>query len=196
MLAYIKGQILETRFNKIIVKNNSNLGYEIIVSPSKFYIKDQEVELFLVEIYQEKKANQLLGFETVEDRNWLENLTKVSGVGPKTAALIIYTHGWEKIKNAINSGDFALFKEVKGLGLKTAKKIVLELKDSIKDLDLDSVSENVTASPTYEKVASSLENMGYLKKEVNILINSLKTKGLWEEDKPVEMIKKCLKELR
>ncbi len=105
----------------------------------------------------------LYGFETREDVDMFRMLISVSGVGPKSGLVIFDENGVEEIRQAVINADVDFFKKVKGLGLKTAQKIIIELKSkigSMKDLDLSAQEENVKSDEVY----LSLVQLGFDKK--------------------------------
>ena len=105
----------------------------------------------------------LYGFENREEVDMFRMLLGVSGVGPKTGKLIFDENGVDEIRQAVINADVDFFKKVKGLGLKTAQKIIIELKSkigSMKDLDLSAQEENVKSDEVY----LSLVQLGFDKK--------------------------------
>lgn len=196
MLGYIEGSVINSRGGKVIVKISNGLGYIINTSLEISYLENQQVIFFLMEVSQEGKANQLYGFKNIEDKEWADRLTKVNGVGARTAASIVHAHGGNKVHEAIINGDFNLFKSVKGLGLKTAKKIVLELKSSVDNLDLDLLSTDSKGGNQFvSNIFSSLENMGYKTNDITIAISRLRQEDKWQEDNLIAMIREVLKKL-
>lgn len=197
MIGYLEGSILDVNGNELLIKTNTGVGYFVIVPPTQLYEEGKEISIFTLEVYQEKKASQLFGFQNIKDKKWVEQLTKVGGVGPKTAATIVYTHGGEKIAQAITTGDDGLFKAVKGLGAKTAKKIILELKGSIEDVDVTNTAgePNRPQSNFVSNFTETLKNMGYRQNEIIDVISKMKKEKVWDEDNAVKMIKLALKKI-
>jgi len=105
----------------------------------------------------------LYGFESREEVDMFRMLISVSGVGPKSGLLIFDDNGVDEIRQAVINADVDFFKKVRGLGLKTAQKIIIELKSkigSMKDLDLSAQEENVKSDEVY----LSLVQLGFDKK--------------------------------
>lgn len=190
MIGYLSGRVIGHLDDQVLLKLPSGVGYLVHVSPAKVYHVNENLEFFIWEVARDDKS-ELYGFETMDDRQWVEKLTKVSGVGPKAAANIIYSIGWSKVVEAINTTDAAIFTTVKGLGSKTAKKIVLELKGSTTDL-----TSLQSSDPTVGQMAidftDTLANLGYKRGEIVSTISRLKKEGYWEEGDLMATVKRGL----
>lgn len=194
MLGFISGKIVGTLMGDAIIKTPSGLGYIVQLPPNERVLINDNVDIFLLHVVREDDE-QLYGFRDLSDREWVEKLLKVNGVGPKMAATIIYTLGWSALQTAIISEDFNTLSAVKGLGAKTAKKIVLELKGA--STDISSMSEKALnmKDPTISDFTNALTNMGYKKPEVVQVISTLKQDNEWDAADLASMIKKALKYL-
>lgn len=190
MIAYLSGRVVGVLENQIILKLPSGVGYLTWVSPSKNYMQNENIDFYVWEVLRENKS-ELYAFESLDDRHWAEKLTKVSGVGPKVAANLIYSLGWEKILESIQLNDTTNFTGVKGLGLKTAKKIVLELKGSSTDLEILQRTE-MGNNQTAIDFTDTLSNLGYKRGEIVSTISKLKKAGLWDDGNLVSLVKKGL----
>jgi len=153
-------------------------------------MQNENIDFYVWEVLRENKS-ELYAFESLDDRHWAEKLTKVSGVGPKVAANLIYSLGWEKILQSIQLNDVSNFTGVKGLGLKTAKKIVLELKGATTDLDILQRTE-MGSNQTSIDFTDTLSNLGYKRGEIVLTITKLKKAGLWEQENLITLVKKGL----
>lgn len=188
MLVYINGRIIAKMENQIIVKIPSGLGYLVNVSANNKYMVNENVEIYLFEVLRETKV-ELFGFNNLEERDWCEKLMKVGGVGPKSAATIIYDLGIDKIREAINTSEPKIFSSVKGLGLKTAKKIVLELKGSQTDLEKIQKTEPSLNGEFTVDFVDTLSGLGYKRGEIVSLITKLKKNKNWDENNLLETVK-------
>jgi holliday junction DNA helicase RuvA len=191
MIAYISGKIINFLDGKIIVKTNMGLGYLVYVSPTKRYMINENVDLYTLHLGRDDKE-ELYGFDRIEDRQWVENLMKVNGVGPKAAANIIYTLGVEKIKLALEDKDIEVFCNVKGLGKKTAQKIVLELKGAMVDLEKVVADADESKNGFASNFADAMTNLGYKKSEIVSTISVLKKNQDWNENNLMATIKSGL----
>jgi holliday junction DNA helicase RuvA len=191
MLVYINGRIIAKIEDSVIIKIPSGVGYLVNVSSKNDYMVNENVEMFLFEVLRETKV-ELFGFRNLEERKWCEKLMKVSGVGPKSAATIIYDLGIEKINQALAESSPKIFSEVKGLGLKTAKKIVLELKGAQTDLEkIQKVNINLNSEFTVDFV-DTLSGLGYKRGEIVSLITKMKKNKVWIEKDLIETVKNAL----
>ena len=189
MIGYISGRIIAFIESKMVVKTTSGLGYMVSFNQQKRYMINENVELFVLHVSREDKE-ELFGFETIEDREWVENLLKVNGVGPKMAALIIYSMGVNRIKQALDDKDIEPFCKVKGLGKKTAQKIVLELKGTM--VDLEKVVADMDNGDFTINFTEAMGNLGYKRGEIVSAISTLKKDKLWETDDLLSTIRRGL----
>jgi len=192
MIAFISGRVIATLDSQIIVKTPTGIGYLVQISPNQSFMVNENLDLFILHIVREDKQD-LFGFKTLEERKWVENLLKVDGVGPKSAALIVYTLGVDKLKQGIEDENSTLLTEVKGLGVKTAKKIVLELKGS--RVDINRLQNQEKNSEFAINFTDTLSGLGYKRGEIVSLISKLKKEKLWDEENPVTTIKKGLEKI-
>jgi len=202
MLAYLNGKIITRTNSEIIVKTADGQGFLVNVSPLKAYLVNENVEIFVLQIIRES-SNDLYGFDSFQERQWAETLLKVSGVGPKMAAMIIYQLGFAQVSKAIAENNTELLRSVKGLGTKTANKIILELKKSV---DVAQLLENETSqlnSKNYQDLSESsnmiarftdvLSNMGYKRGEIVSTISTLKREKHWNESDLQLMLREGLR---
>jgi holliday junction DNA helicase RuvA len=194
MLGFISGKIIGSLMGDAIIKTPSGLGYIVQLPPNDRILINDNIEVFVLHVVREDDE-RLYGFHDLSDREWVEKLLKVNGVGPKVAATIVYALGWRTLQTAIVSEDFKTLAGVKGLGAKTAKKIVLELKGA--STDISSMSEKILdmKDPTVTDFTNALTNMGYKKPEVVQVISSLKQDNEWDASDLQSMIKKALRSL-
>jgi holliday junction DNA helicase RuvA len=189
MIGYLTGKIINLFDSKIILKTVSGVGYIVATNPNRTYFVNENMDLFILHVQREDKV-ELFGFEQLKDRECVESLMKVSGVGPKTAVSIVHTLGHEKINIAISENDAETLGAVKGLGKKTAQKIILELKGVL--VDVESIVASFRGNDFSSNYADALGNLGYKRGEVVNTITALKKDGNWDESNLVGTIKKGL----
>lgn len=196
MIAYLNGRIVAAKIGVIIVKAPSGVGYWVYVSSKKNYMVNENVDLFIYTAYKES-APELFGFDTLDERDWCEKLLKINGVGAKTAANLVYQIGIGRMLEAISNQDSKVFSDnVKGLGIKTAKKIILELKG--KDTDMQKLNDGIgkfSNSSFAGEFTDTLSGLGYTRGEVVSAISRLKKENLWHEDDLVETVRNGLRAL-
>ncbi len=191
MIAFLSGKIIAVFDNQIIVRLPSGLGYLVQISPKQNFILNETIDLFILEVQRDTKT-ELFGFANLKDREWVEKLLKVDGVGPKIAAQIVYLLGYEGLLQAIQNNDVKALTQIKGLGQKTAKKIILELKTSQVELtELETNSKQ--GDQTITTFTETLTNLGYKRREIVEVISQLKAKNLWDANNLAEMVKQSLK---
>lgn len=193
MIGYISGKVVGQIGKQVIVRIPSGVGYLVNVGEGEMFMQNDTFERFVLQVDRED-SQELYGFRTIDERKWVEKFLKVNGVGPKMAANIVHSMGTQHILSALNSKDAKAFGTVKGLGTKTAKKILLELKGNeirVEDLEMavDSKSRTVT------DFTETLINLGYRRGQVVQVIQQMKKDGIWEEKDLKEMIRTGIKYL-
>ena len=146
MYEYISGTLAELSPTYAVVEA-AGVGYYIHISLQTFStIEGQEQARLYVHFVVREDAQILYGFATRQERELFRLLISVSGVGGNTARMILSTYSTSELRNIISTGNAVLLKNVKGLGLKTAQKIIVELNGKMIDLGL----EAKTVKPTEE----------------------------------------------
>jgi holliday junction DNA helicase RuvA len=189
MIAFLAGRIIAFVETKMVLRTASGIGYLVTFNPQKRYMINENVEIFVLHVIREDKE-ELYAFDSIEDRDWVENLLKVNGVGPKMAAIIVYSMGVDRIKYALDQKDIEAFCGVKGLGKKTAQKIVLELKGAV--VDLEQVVSQLDTGDFTINFTEAMGNLGYKRGEVVATISVLKKEKLWDTEDLMSTIRRGL----
>jgi holliday junction DNA helicase RuvA len=134
MIARLRGRISGRAGPGLIVDVNG-VGYLVNASPSVHRLGDGEVTIEVHTVVRED-ALQLYGFATADERELFELLLGVSGVGPKVALAIVSGSTPVELRRAIARDDIKRFQAIPGIGLKTAQRVVLELKEKLVGLDI------------------------------------------------------------
>ncbi len=136
MFSYIKGTI-ELKQENLLVLECGGIGYELLISNSslvKLPQVGQEAKVYTYFNVRETEIT-LFGFADIEEKDMFLKLTSVNGVGPKMGITILSGIEFNHLCNAIISGDIAVLNKVKGVGKKTAERIILELRNKISPAD-------------------------------------------------------------
>lgn len=163
MIDYIEGKIAEATPTYAIIDCNG-LGYEINISLIDYTAIQHldRTKLYIHESIRED-AHLLFGFCTKRGRELFRLLIGVSGVGPNTARLIMSSLTVTDIENVISTGQESMLKAVKGIGGKTAQRIIVDLKDKIKVSDTALFTQASTSSQAYEEALQALLMLGFTK---------------------------------
>jgi holliday junction DNA helicase RuvA len=173
MLDFIKGDIAELTPTYAVIELNG-LGYYINISLNSFTLLQgaKTSKLFLHQVIRED-AHLLFGFTSIDERGIFRQLISVSGIGANTARMILSSLSPDEIRNAIASGNVDLLKSIKGIGIKSAQRIIIDLKDKIGlSADLPQIFKNVDNTLKKEAL-SALEILGFSRKNSEKVIDKL-----------------------
>lgn len=199
MIAYVKGEITFKSPTYIIVEANG-IGYKINITLNTYaQIEKSERVKLLTHFYVKEDQQTLYGFSENVERQLFLHLISVSGIGPSTARVMLSGMTTDELRSAIISENVAAFKKVKGIGPKTAKRLILDLKDKlIKESGEDGIvtATTTTANNTLRQEALfALVALGYVKIQAQKALNKvLKEKP--NVDSVEKLIKFALNELR
>ncbi len=170
MISYLKGKIIAKNDKTIILKAN-DIGYKIFLGEnllSKIQQND-ELEIFTYLFWREDKIS-LYGFSTNGQLDFFEKLISVSGVGPRSALHLLDIVGIKNIQQAILGNQVDILTQAKGLGKKTAQRIILELKNKLPNVDKISAIPDI---PENTEAVSALINLGYNPSAAREIISQL-----------------------
>lgn len=132
MIAYLKGKLVQKEPTFAIIDING-VGYLTKISLQTYSkIKDEEHIMLLTYLHIKEDGHTLYGFKEEAEKKLFLDLISISGVGPNTGLMILSSLSADELETAIVQEDFKTIQNVKGVGAKTAQRIVLELKDKIK----------------------------------------------------------------
>lgn len=196
MISYIIGEIKYIGEDSFVIENN-NIGYLIYSSFNtiKTLEINNEFKIFTKMNVREDDIS-LFGFSSKDELEVFELLTSVSTIGPKNAIAVLSTLNVDKIKLAIVNNDIDTLTKAKGIGKKTASRIILELVDKVKKM---AINEDLTISDTkitgtnseIDVAREALINLGYQRNSIDKVLSSLKDSDLSLE----EIIKEALKRI-
>lgn len=198
MIAFVKGKVVFVSPTQVIIETEGGIGYEIQISLYTFEkIKDQKSLSILTHFSIKEDSHTLFGFFDEEERSLFRNLISVNGVGPSTARMILSSLNPGDLNHAILTGDITLLKAVKGIGPKTAQRLVLELQDKVRKTELAGIPTmqgSTTMATARQEAISALLMLGFNRPNVEKIVK----KVVDEAAKPMEVeeiIKIALKSL-
>lgn len=196
MYDYIKGRLEELNPAQAVVEAGG-FGYRILISLQTFSALESkagtEVKLFLYHYLREDDEG-FFGFATKDERGLFELLISVSGIGPATARMVLSSMTSDELSAAIVAEDINKIKSIKGIGLKSAQRLVLELKDKIvKGGGRDAGFIGAQGNPNRNEAATALVLLGFPKAAVEKTLDKILKD---DKDAPLEsLIKQALKML-
>lgn len=167
MIGSIKGQVSHKASNYLIVETGG-VGYKVFVTPPVLLSAKLNQEIsFVILTYVREDQISLYGFPSLPELEFFELLLTVSGVGPKSALGIMSLASLEMIKSAIVSEDPSVFTKVSGIGRKTAERVIVELKEKLKD-----EKSSMPVAKEHSDAMDALVALGYSQQEAR---DALKT---------------------
>ena len=193
MIHHLKGQLIEKYPTHVVVDCNG-VGYFLNISLNTFSkLPDAEAVLIYTHLQVKEDSHTLYGFSDKYEREIFRLLISVSGVGSSTARTMLSSLEPGMVRDAIATADVATIQSVKGIGAKTAQRVILDLKDKILKVqggDEVFVSQDNTIK---EEALSALETLGFARKQAGKVIDKI----LKESTSPTveSLIKLALKNL-
>ena len=177
MIDYVSGK-LATLTPTMAVIDYQGIGYGVEISLQTYDALNGKIE---ATVYIQRQINPRdgievdYGFATKEERELFRQITSVSGMGAASARMVLSSLSAEELRNAILSEDVNRLKGVKGIGLKTAQRMVLELKDKIVKGDSASVDVlfRADSNAAAEEAATALQMLGFAKPNINKAIQAI-----------------------
>ena len=184
MFDYIKGEKIKAS-NGLLVLENAGVGYSLNVSDECIrHFDGSDVIKAYTYLAVKEDGITLFGFYSEEERAMFEKLISVSGIGPKIAIAILSGITVDKLAGNIVAQDSKALNKIKGVGKKTAERIVLELKDKIdKEFSAEeSISTEVNLDENAGEAVMALMTLGFTRKEAESKISGIDTTGLSVEE--------------
>lgn len=193
MIEYINGPVIKITPAFLVIETGG-VGYFVSISLNTFSKLEHKTtyKVLIHEVIRED-THQLFGFADAEERDIFRQLISVSGVGASTARMVLSSLSPVEIERAIASSDVNALKSVKGIGLKTAQRIIVDLKDKIGKVAASGEIFAVSDNTAREEALSALVMLGFAKSAVSKVLEKLvkEEKNLTVED----LIRKALKNL-
>lgn len=190
MIAQLNGKIIELNPTDLVV-DCAGVGYEVKVSLncSTAYSLDQNAVVFTQMIVRED-AQLLYGFHDKEERTMFNHLISVSGIGPNTAILMLSALRPSEIARAIQSEDLLTIKKIKGIGAKTAERLIVDLRDKVAKLGFSENNLTGSGNTTRFEALTALISLGFDRRSVEKVLDSIQNDNSTVESLIREGLKK------
>ena len=195
MIALLTGK-LAYKAPEFIILDVHGVGYRVQIPFSTYYELPEIGTDLTLNIHTQVKedAISLYGFRSLIEKNFFQLLISVSGIGPKLGKDILSNIQVEDLARALSQGDLKRLSAIPGIGMKTAERLVLELKEKVRKLDLSLSAPDGTRTPATsaitDDVASALINLGYKEAVVKRVLADIE---ITPEASMEELLKKALK---
>lgn len=191
MFEYIIGKIKQLTPTYAVLEAGS-IGYMVHISVNTYekLKENQDVTIFIHEVIRED-LHALYGFVDPLEREMFRLLISVSGIGPNTARIMLSSLTVDELQKAILAGDVSTIKSVKGIGLKTAQRVIIDLKDKIGTLKEDDLMLHTEKLEIREEAIAALMMLGFAKPATEKVVEKL-----LKSEAPItveNLIKKALK---
>tara|TARA_Y100001970_G_C14152239_1_gene813398 strand:+ start:450 stop:1052 length:603 start_codon:yes stop_codon:yes gene_type:complete len=197
MIVFLKGRIKDLSTDKLTLDVNG-VGYECMITMSSYedLIKKKNKEVFISTYHHITDSSQsLFGFINDKEKQIFKLLISVSGIGPKTGIQLLSSVSALELEERIKTGEVSLLTSIPGIGSKTAKRIIIELKEKFISLDDDDlpIEENTFNNSSYNDALDALIVLGYNKKEIMVHLKNIINKN--KNIKTSELIKLTLNKI-
>jgi Holliday junction DNA helicase RuvA len=190
MIGHLNGRLVEKNPTELVIECGG-VGYEVRISLNTYSAigNDEHLKIFTRLIVRED-AHLLYGFHSKDEREMFGHLTSVSGIGPNTAMIMLSSLVPEQIAHAIQSEDVRTIQGIKGIGAKTAQRVIVDLKDKM--LKFAGVSENLFGQNNTNRIdaLTALVSLGFERKSAEKALDKVSTGG---DDSVEFLIKHALK---
>ena len=173
MITHLKGKLVEKNPTHVIIEC-AGVGYFVNISLNTFSnIKNEESISLFTHLQVREDSHTLFGFAEKSEREIFRLLLSVSGIGASTARTMLSSLTPVQIRDAIANGDVPTIQGIKGIGAKTAQRVILDLRDKIlKVYDIDEVSIN-SNNTNKEEALSALEVLGFVRRQAEKVVDKV-----------------------
>jgi len=195
MITYLKGPITHKNPSFVVIEAGG-VGYHVNISLFTYTkIEKEETVKLLTYFHVKEDAQTLYGFSSERERRLFQLLISVSGVGPSTALVVLSSMNPDEVRAAVIGEDVASIKRVKGIGPKTAQRIILDLKDKlIKESGESPTMISPQSNTLRSEALSALVNLGFARPAVQRALNRV-LQAQPNTDSAEQLIKLALREL-
>jgi len=199
MIGRIQGHLIEQTDSQILV-DVAGLAYEVEVTAATIaelaFVPDARVQLYTHFVVRED-AQLLYGFLTRLERDVFRDLIRISGVGPKLALSVIASISLEELAHCVRNNDVAMLTRVPGVGRKTAERLLMELKDRLRNLSLPEAAAGNpgTRASTPGEAEAALIALGYKPAEAQAAIAQARSESAEASTGTEELVRAALKQI-
>jgi Holliday junction DNA helicase RuvA len=175
MIGSLNGKLLEKNPTDLLIECGG-VGYEVKISLHTFsQLSDSEAIKIFTKLIVREDAHLLYGFHTKDEREMFNFLISVSGIGPNTALIMLSSLSPEEIANAIQTEDVTTIQKVRGIGAKTAQRVIIDLKGKVLKFSAD--TENILTKNNTNKfdALTALVSLGFDKRSAEKVLDKLDT---------------------
>ena len=173
MITQLKGRMIEKSPTEVVIDCNG-VGYLVNISLNTFSkLTDSESISLFTHLQVKEDSHTLFGFFEKTERNLFRKLISVSGIGASTARTMLSSLSPKEIQSAIISGDVSTIQSVKGIGLKTAQRVIIDLKDKVGLISENDQFIGNISNTNQDEALSALEVLGYSRKQTSRVIEML-----------------------
>ena len=173
MITQLKGRMIEKSPTEVVIDCNG-VGYLVNISLNTFSkLTDSESISLFTHLQVKEDSHTLFGFFEKTERNLFRKLISVSGIGASIARTMLSSLSPKEIQSAIISGDVSTIQSVKGIGLKTAQRVIIDLKDKVGLISENDQFIGNISNTNQDEALSALEVLGYNRKQTSKVIEML-----------------------
>ncbi len=173
MIHHLKGKLVEKNPTYVVIECGG-VGYFVNISLHTFSkLPDGELVNLLTHLQVKEDSHTLFGFAEKSEREIFRLLISVSGIGSSTARTMLSSLSPAQIRDAIGNGDVASIQSIKGIGVKTAQRVILDLRDKIlKVYDIDELS-TTSNNTNKDEALSALEVLGFARRQAEKVVDKV-----------------------
>ena len=173
MISHIQGKLVEKTPTEVVIECNG-VGYEIHISLHTYsQIPESENVKLYTYLQVKEDAHSLFGFAEKKERELFKLLISVSGIGASTARTMLSSLNPEQIIQAIAANDVGTVQSIKGIGLKTAQRVILDIKDKVLKIYAIEEISGSSYNTNKEEALSALEVLGYVRKNAEKVVEKI-----------------------
>ncbi|PHX61930.1 MAG: Holliday junction branch migration protein RuvA [Flavobacteriales bacterium] len=173
MISHIQGKLVEKTPTEVVIECNG-VGYEIHISLHTYsQIPESENVKLYTYLQVKEDAHSLFGFAEKKERELFKLLISVSGIGASTARTMLSSLNPEQIIQAIAANDVGTVQSIKGIGLKTAQRVILDIKDKVLKIYAIEEISGSSYNTNKEEALSALEVLGYIRKNAEKVVEKI-----------------------